>query len=105
MHLTALLFSYVMYGDESVYLTRRYPWRRLIFFYFSVTCIFIHLFGQYFGSHASSERGAILGHLKVFGGTNEPLERGNLSRGRFVIRLLGEFIRLSRASSPNPPSG
>ncbi|KAG2057385.1 hypothetical protein BDR06DRAFT_177408 [Suillus hirtellus] len=45
----ALLFSYVMYDDEFVSLTRRYPWRRLILFFFSVTCIFIHLFGQYFG--------------------------------------------------------
>ncbi|KAG1788441.1 uncharacterized protein HD556DRAFT_1312032 [Suillus plorans] len=60
---------------------------------------------EHFGSHASSERGAILGHLKIFGGTDESLERGSLPRGRFVIRLLGEFIRLQRASSPNPPSG
>lgn len=102
MHFTAPLFSYVMYGDESVDLTQRYPWRRRIYFYFSVTCIYIHL---YFGSHVSSQCGAILGHLKVFGGTNESLERGNLPHGRFVIRLLGEFIRLLRASSPNPPSG
>ncbi|KAG1874170.1 hypothetical protein C8R48DRAFT_650630, partial [Suillus tomentosus] len=77
----------LMYGDESVDLTLRYPClvparERAIrlardpvaaadFFHFSVTCIFTHLFGWDFDSHASSERGGILGYLEAFFGTNE----------------------------------
>ncbi|KAG2107452.1 uncharacterized protein F5147DRAFT_529694, partial [Suillus discolor] len=77
----------LMYGDELVDLTQRYPClvpahQRAIclaqdpvaaadFFHFSVTCLFTHLFSWDFDSHASSERGGILGHLEAFYGTNE----------------------------------
>ncbi|KAL1685485.1 hypothetical protein GGG16DRAFT_66182, partial [Schizophyllum commune] len=77
----------VMYGDNTVDLTNRFPLlpagperaRRLAeepviaadFFQFSFECLFTHLFGWDFKRKHSTSDGGILGHIKAFYGTSE----------------------------------
>ena len=99
----------VMFGDQSVDLTSRFPFLvpsteralRLAkdpvaaadFFEFCVKCVFEYLFGWDYAAGKSTERGGILGHLRAFYGTSEFTERGSL-HGHFLMWLLG-------ASNPN----
>ncbi|KAG1765856.1 hypothetical protein EV702DRAFT_924236, partial [Suillus placidus] len=61
----------VMYGDETVDLTARYPVAAADFFQYSVTSLFAHLFGWDYSSQCSTVAGGILGHLEAFYSTCE----------------------------------
>ncbi|KAG1782955.1 hypothetical protein EV702DRAFT_953228, partial [Suillus placidus] len=77
----------VMYGDETVDLTARYPVlvsareralqlaqdpvAAVDFFQYSVTSLFAHLFGWDYSSQCSTVAGGILGHIEAFYGTCE----------------------------------
>ena len=94
----------VMFGDQSIDLTDRFPFlvpsseraQRLAkdpvaaadFFDFCVSCVFEHLFGWDYKARKSSSRGGILGHLRAFYGTSEYTERGSL-HAHFLIWLIG----------------
>jgi hypothetical protein len=94
----------VMWGDQSIDLSERYPSlapsperaKRLAqdpvaaadFFDFSVRTVFEHLFGWDYEAGMSSEEGGILGHLRAFNGTVESTNRGGL-HGHFMLFLRG----------------
>ncbi|KAG1869165.1 hypothetical protein C8R48DRAFT_754190 [Suillus tomentosus] len=71
----------VMYGDNSIDLSSRFPTmptgperaaRLAHFFEFSFKCLFRDLFGWDFDHERSSESGGILGRIRAFYGTTEP---------------------------------
>ena len=94
----------VMFGDENIDLTKRFPMlvsarERAIrlakdpvagadFFNFCITCIFQYLFGWDYDKQQSSPSGGILGKLEAFYGSSEFTERGML-HGHFLLWLLG----------------
>ena len=94
----------VMVGDQSIDLTKRFPFvvppkeraARVVadpvaaadFFEFCVTSVFEHLFGWNYNLRKSNDKGGILGHVKAFYSTSEFTERGSL-HGHFLIWLLG----------------
>jgi len=94
----------VMYGDEAVDLSARYPEliqpaQRAIrlaqdpvaaadFFEFSIENIFRHLLGWDYEKQRSTETGGIFGRLRAYYGTAEFTERGQL-HGHFLLWLDG----------------
>ena len=94
----------VMFGDETVDLTKRFPIlvsarERAIrlakdpvagadFFNFCITCIFQYMFGWDYDKQESTPLGGILGKLEAFYGSSEFTDRGML-HGHFLVWLLG----------------
>ena len=94
----------VMFGDETVDLTKRFPIlvsarERAIrlakdpvagadFFNFCITCVFRYMFGWDFDKQESTPSGGILGKLEAFYGSSEFTDRGML-HGHFLLWLLG----------------
>jgi hypothetical protein len=94
----------VMFGDETVDLTKRFPIlvsarERAVrlakdpvagadFFNFCITCIFQYMFGWDYDKQKSTASGGILGKLEAFYGSSEFTDRGML-HGHFLLWLLG----------------
>jgi hypothetical protein len=94
----------VMYGDQTVDLSARFPCMpsgrthaiclahdpvtAADFYEFSFKCLFQHLLGWDFDNECSFAAGGILGHIHTFYGTSEFTERGAL-HGHFLIWLQG----------------
>ncbi|PPQ75766.1 hypothetical protein CVT24_002642 [Panaeolus cyanescens] len=94
----------VMYGDQTVDLSSRFPEMPNVqeralrlakdpvaaadFFEFSIRALFKYLLGWDYERERSTEKGGILGRIRGFYGTAEFTERGSL-HGHFLIWLVG----------------